>query len=299
VEKAIVQPRHIEIQVFSDTHGNHVYMHERECSVQRRHQKVIEEAPSPHVTPEMRKAMGEAALKVARAVNYVGAGTVEFLADSERNFYFLEMNTRLQVEHPVTEWITGLDLVKWQILVARGEKLPLTQEQIPLNGWAMECRVYAEDPDKNFMPSPGRITFLRTPSGRNVRDDSGVYEGAEVPMFYDPMISKLSTWGSTRLKAIDRMRAALTEYRIGGIRHNIAFHEALMEYGPFREGALHTGILDKPFWIRKEQGPDLKFAVAAAMLHELETEQRRATQPATNGDGKPDAWKQWGRFNRL
>ena len=299
VEKAIVQPRHIEIQIFGDNHGNHVYLHERECSVQRRHQKVIEEAPSPHVTPEMRKAMGEAALKVAKAVNYVGAGTVEFLADIHRNFYFLELNTRLQVEHPVTEWITGLDLVKWQIQVARGEKLPMTQEEIPLNGWSIECRVYAEDPDKNFMPSPGKITFLRTPSGRNVRDDGGVYEGAEVPMFYDPMISKLSTWGPTRIEAIERMRAALGEYRIGGIRHNIAFHEALMEHGPFRDGALHTGMLDQPFWKKGGHGPDLKFAVAAAMLHELESEQRRAAQPAANGDGKPDVWKQWGRFNRL
>ena len=299
VEKAIIQPRHIEIQIFSDAHGNHVYLHERECSVQRRHQKVIEEAPSPHVTPEMRKAMGEAALKVARAVNYRGAGTIEFLADADRNFYFLEMNTRLQVEHPVTEWITGLDLVKWQILVARGEKLPLSQEQIPLHGWAIECRVYAEDPDKNFMPSPGRITFLKAPSGRNVRDDSGVYEGAEVPMFYDPMISKLSTWGPTRLEAIDRMRAALGEYRIGGIRHNIAFHEVLMAHEPFRKGDLHTGMLDKPFWKKKGPGPDLRFAVAAALLHELETEERRAAQPAGSGDGKPDAWKHWGRFNRL
>lgn len=298
VEKAILQPRHIEIQIFSDTHGNHVYLWERECSVQRRHQKVIEEAPSPHVTPEMRKAMGEAALKVARAVNYVGAGTVEFLADADRNFYFLEMNTRLQVEHPVTEWITGLDLVKWQILVARGEKLPMTQEEIPLNGWAMECRVYAEDPDKNFMPSPGKITFLRTPSGRNVRDDSGVYEGADVPMFYDPMISKLSTWGPTRLEAIDRMRAALGEYRIGGIRHNIAFHEVLMEHGPFREGALHTGMLDKPFWKKKEQGPNLKFAVAAALMQEMDAEERRAAKPAST-EGKPDAWKHWGKFNQI
>ncbi|HJW08474.1 MAG TPA: acetyl-CoA carboxylase biotin carboxylase subunit [Holophagaceae bacterium] len=298
VEKAIIQPRHIEIQIFSDHHGNHVYLWERECSVQRRHQKVIEEAPSPHVTPEMRKAMGEAALKVARAVNYVGAGTVEFLADADRNFYFLEMNTRLQVEHPVTEWITGLDLVKWQILVARGEKLPMTQEEIPLNGWAMECRIYAEDPDKNFMPSPGKITFLRTPSGRNVRDDSGVYEGAEVPMFYDPMISKLSTWGPTRLEAIDRMRAALGEYRIGGIRHNVAFHEVLMEHEPFRSGALHTSMLDKPFWKKKEQGPSLKFAVAAALLNELEAEERRAAQPV-GSDGKPDAWKHWGKFNRF
>jgi acetyl-CoA carboxylase biotin carboxylase subunit len=299
VEKAIVQPRHIEIQIFGDTHGNQVYLHERECSIQRRHQKVIEEAPSPHVTPEMRRAMGESALKVARAVGYVGAGTVEFLADADRNFYFLEMNTRLQVEHPVTEWITGLDLVKWQILVARGEALPLTQAQIPLNGWAMECRIYAEDPDKNFMPSPGRISYLRTPSGRNVRDDSGVYEGAEVPMFYDPMISKLSTWGPTRLEAIERMRAALGEYQIGGIRHNIAFHEALMDYEPFRAGALHTGLLDKPFWKRKGQGPDLQFAVAAALMQELETEERRMTQPAGLGEGRGDAWKHWGRFNRL
>jgi acetyl-CoA carboxylase biotin carboxylase subunit len=299
VEKAIVQPRHIEIQIFSDAHGNHLYLHERECSVQRRHQKVIEEAPSPHVTPEMRRAMGEAALKVARAVNYRGAGTIEFLADSDRNFYFLEMNTRLQVEHPVTEWITGLDLVKWQILVARGERLPLTQEEIPLHGWAIECRIYAEDPDKNFMPSPGRITFLKAPSGRNVRDDSGVYEGAEVPMFYDPMISKLSTWGPTRIEAIDRMRAALGEYRIGGIRHNIAFHEVLMEHEPFRRGELHTGMLDKPFWKKKGPGPDLQFAVAAALLHDLEAEERRAAQPCGSGEGKPDAWKHWGRFNRL
>jgi acetyl-CoA carboxylase biotin carboxylase subunit len=267
--------------------------------VQRRHQKVIEEAPSPHVTPEMRKAMGEAALKVARAVNYVGAGTVEFLADADRNFYFLEMNTRLQVEHPVTEWITGLDLVKWQIMVARGEKLPLAQDQIALNGWAMECRIYAEDPDKNFMPSPGRITFLRTPAGPNVRDDGGVYEGSEVPMFYDPMISKLSTWGPTRLEAIDKMRMALGEYRIGGIRHNVEFHKVLMDHPPFREGALNTGMLDKPFWKKKEVGPNLRYAVAAALLQELDEEARRAAQPAGSGDGSPDAWRHWGRFNRL
>jgi acetyl-CoA carboxylase biotin carboxylase subunit len=298
VEKAIIQPRHIEIQVFGDTHGNYVYLWERECSVQRRHQKVIEEAPSPHVTPEMRKAMGEAALKVARAVNYVGAGTVEFLADADRNFYFLEMNTRLQVEHPVTEWITGLDLVKWQILVARGEKLPLAQDQIALNGWAMECRIYAEDPDKNFMPSPGKVTFLRTPAGPNVRDDSGVYEGSEVPMFYDPMISKLSTWAPTRLESIDKMKMALGEYRIGGIRHNVEFHKVLMDHEPFRSGALHTGMLDKPFWKKKELGPSLKFAVAAALMQELEGEERRAMQPGSEG-GTASAWKHFGKFNRL
>ncbi len=299
IEKAIHQPRHIEIQIFGDQHGNYVYLWERECSIQRRHQKVIEEAPSPHVTPEMRAAMGEAALKVARAVNYVGAGTVEFLADADRNFYFLEMNTRLQVEHCVTEWITGLDLVKWQILVARGEKLPLAQSEIRLNGWAVECRIYAEDPDKNFMPSPGRITFLRTPAGPNVRDDSGVFEGSEVSMFYDPMISKLSTWGPTRPEAIAKMRAALGEYRIGGIRHNVAFHEAIMQHEPFLSGALHTGLLDKPFWKRREAGPNLKFAVAAAMVAELDDEERRASRPMGSSDGKSDAWKHWGKFNRL
>ncbi len=299
IEKAIHQPRHIEIQIFGDQHGNYVYLWERECSIQRRHQKVIEEAPSPHVTPEMRAAMGEAALKVARAVNYVGAGTVEFLADADRNFYFLEMNTRLQVEHCVTEWITGLDLVKWQILVARGEKLPLAQSEIRLNGWAVECRIYAEDPDKNFMPSPGRITFLRTPAGPNVRDDSGVFEGSEVSMFYDPMISKLSTWGPTRPEAIAKMRAALGEYRIGGIRHNVAFHETIMQHEPFLSGALHTGLLDKPFWKRREAGPNLKFAVAAAMVAELDDEERRASRPMGSSDGKSDAWKHWGKFNRL
>ncbi len=298
IEKAIHQPRHIEIQIFGDQHGNYVYLWERECSIQRRHQKVIEEAPSPHVTPEMRAAMGEAALKVARAVNYVGAGTVEFLADADRNFYFLEMNTRLQVEHCVTEWITGLDLVKWQILVARGGTLPLTQDQVKLNGWAVECRIYAEDPDKNFMPSPGRITFLRTPAGPNVRDDSGVFESSEVSMFYDPMISKLSTWGPTRPEAIAKMRTALGEYRIGGIRHNVAFHEAIMQHEPFLSGALHTGLLDKPFWKRKEAGPNLKFAVAAAMVAELDDEERRASQPLGTGEGKSDAWKHWGKFNR-
>ncbi|MBI4914167.1 MAG: acetyl-CoA carboxylase biotin carboxylase subunit [Acidobacteria bacterium] len=298
LEKAIVKPRHIEVQVFGDKHGNHVYLWERECSVQRRHQKVIEEAPSPHVTPEMRRAMGEAALKVAKAVNYVGAGTVEFLADQDRNFYFLEMNTRLQVEHPVTEWITGLDLVKWQILVARGEKLPLAQDQIQLNGWSIECRIYAEDPDKNFMPSPGRITYLRTPASRNVRDDSGVYQGAEVPMFYDPMISKLSTWGPTRPEAIKRMEAALGEYRIGGIRHNVDFHKALMTHEPFLKGELHTGMLDTPFWKKKGVGPRFRHAIAAALFAELEAEERRAQAPVASG-GRPDAWRAWGKFNRL
>ncbi len=193
VEKAVVRPRHIEIQVFSDTHGNHVYLGERECSIQRRHQKVIEEAPSPINSAELRKAMGECAVKVAKAVNYVGAGTVEFLvSDLDKSFYFLEMNTRLQVEHPVTELVTGIDLVREQINVAWGDKLSFTQDDIEIKGHAIECRVYAEDPDANFMPSPGTITRLRVPQGPGVRDDGGVYEGCEVSIYNDPMITKLA-----------------------------------------------------------------------------------------------------------
>ena len=214
IEKAIVRPRHIEIQVFSDTHGNHVHLGERECSIQRRHQKVIEECPSPINSAELRQKMGECAVMVAKAVNYVGAGTVEFLvSDLDRSFYFLEMNTRLQVEHPVTELVTGIDLVREQIRVAWGEKLSFTQEDISWEGHAIECRVYAEDPDNNFLPSPGKITRLRLPQGPGIRDDGGVYEGSEVSIYYDPMISKFAVYARDRLEAIDRMRA-----RPAGIR---------------------------------------------------------------------------------
>ncbi len=244
VEKAIVRPRHIEIQVFSDTHGNHVHLGERECSIQRRHQKVIEEAPSPINSAELRAEMGACAVKVAKAVNYVGAGTVEFLvSDLDRSFYFLEMNTRLQVEHPVTELVTGIDLVREQINVAWGEKLSFTQNDIQIRGHAIECRVYAEDPENNFLPSPGTITRLRLPHGPGVRDDGGVYEGAEVSIYYDPMISKLAVYGRDRAEAIGRMRRALMEYEVGGIKTTLAFFRDVMEDEVFVSGNLETGFI--------------------------------------------------------
>ncbi len=246
VEKAIVRPRHIEIQIFSDKHGNHVHLGERECSIQRRHQKVIEECPSPINDPELRNKMGECAVQVAKAVDYVGAGTVEFLvSDLDRSFYFLEMNTRLQVEHPVTELVTGFDLVREQINVAFGAKLSFSQADVEWKGHAIECRVYAEDPENNFLPSPGKITRLRLPHGSGVRDDGGVYEGAEVSIYYDPMISKLATYGRDRAEAIDRMRRALQEYEVGGIKTTIPFFREIMEDGEFIEGKLDTGFISR------------------------------------------------------
>ncbi len=244
VEKAIVRPRHIEIQIFSDKHGNHVHLGERECSIQRRHQKVIEECPSPINDSELRRKMGECAIQVAKAVNYIGAGTVEFLvSDLDKSFYFLEMNTRLQVEHPVTELVTGFDLVREQINVAFGEKLSFTQDQVSWTGHAIECRVYAEDPENNFLPSPGKITRLRLPQGSGVRDDGGVYEGAEVSIYYDPMISKLAVYGRNRMEAIDRMRRALQEYEVGGIKTTLPFFREIMQDKEFIEGKLDTGFI--------------------------------------------------------
>ena len=246
IEKAVVRPRHIEIQVFSDTHGNHVHLGERECSIQRRHQKVIEECPSPINSAELRVEMGDCAVKVAKAVNYVGAGTVEFLvSDLDRSFYFLEMNTRLQVEHPVTELATGIDLVREQIRVALGERLSFSQEDISWKGHAIECRVYAEDPSNNFLPSPGRITRLRVPQGPGVRDDGGVYEGAEVSIYYDPMISKLAVVGRDRDEAIGRMRRALQEYDVAGIRTTLPFFREVMDDAEFVEGKLDTGFISR------------------------------------------------------
>ncbi|MDO7653679.1 MAG: acetyl-CoA carboxylase biotin carboxylase subunit, partial [Porticoccus sp.] len=221
IEKFIEEPRHIEIQIMADSHGNVIYLGERECSIQRRHQKVIEEAPSPFLTEEVRKKMGEQSVALAKAVDYKSAGTVEFIADANMNFYFLEMNTRLQVEHPVTEYVTGQDLVELMIRVAAGEKLPLTQDDVTLTGWAMETRVYAEDPFRNFMPSTGRLVRYIPPEGEGVRVDTGVYEGGEVSMFYDPMIAKLITYGNDRKEAIDKMVDALDGYYIRGVNHNI------------------------------------------------------------------------------
>lgn len=254
LEKAIVRPRHIEIQIFADTHGNCVHLGERECSIQRRHQKVIEECPSPINLPGLREKMGEAAVKASKAVNYVGAGTVEFLvSDETKDFYFLEMNTRLQVEHPVTELVTGKDLVREQIMVANGEKLSFKQEDVSWNGHAIECRVYAEDPDNNFLPSPGRITNLTIPNGAGIRDDGGVYEGAEVSIYYDPMISKLAAWGQTREEAIDRLRRALDEYNVGGIETTLPFFREIVRDEEFIAGKLDTGFIPRYFERKSSQ----------------------------------------------
>jgi propionyl-CoA carboxylase alpha chain len=252
IEKFVENPRHIEIQLIGDKAGNLLYLGERECSVQRRHQKVVEEAPSPFVTPEMRKAMGEQAVALARAVGYFSAGTVEFIAGADRSFYFLEMNTRLQVEHPVTEEVTGLDLVELMIRVASGEALPFGQDEVKLNGWAIENRVYAEDPYRGFLPSTGRLVRYRTPiasSGEEgiTRIDDGVEEGGEVSMFYDPMIAKLVTWAPTREAAVDRQIEALDSFVIEGIGHNVDFLSALMQHPRFREGRLTTGFIAEEY----------------------------------------------------
>jgi propionyl-CoA carboxylase alpha chain len=248
IEKYIEEPRHIEIQLIADGHGNCLYLWERECSIQRRHQKVIEEAPSPFLDAKTRKAMGEEAVALAKAVKYKSAGTVEFIVDKHRKFYFLEMNTRLQVEHPVTELVTGLDLVELMIKVAAGEKLPLQQKDVQLNGWAVEARLYAEDPFRNFLPSTGRLVKYREPErGPDVRVDTGVYEGGEISMFYDPMIAKLCAYGKSRIDAIERMRRALDEFYVRGVSHNVPFLAALMAHPRFREGRLTTNFIAEEF----------------------------------------------------
>src|SRR5882672_11220024 len=248
IEKYVEEPRHIEIQLIADGHGNCIYLWERECSIQRRHQKVIEEAPSPFLDAKTRKAMGEQAVALAKAVKYKSAGTVEFIVDKNRKFYFLEMNTRLQVEHPVTELITGLDLVELMIRVAAGEKLPFQQKDVKLNGWAVEARVYAEDPLRGFLPSTGRLVKYREPEpGPDVRVDTGVYEGGEISMFYDPMIAKLCSYGKTRIDAIERMRRALDEFYVRGVSHNVPFLAALMAHPRFRAGNLTTNFIAEEF----------------------------------------------------
>jgi acetyl-CoA carboxylase, biotin carboxylase subunit len=244
LEKYLERPRHIEIQILADQHGHIVYLGERECSVQRRHQKVIEEAPSPIMTPQLRQVMGEAAVKLARAGNYTNAGTVEFLVDAQRNFYFLEMNTRLQVEHPVTEMVTSLDLVKLQMRIAAGEPLPFAQEEVALRGHAIECRIYAEDPDNNFFPSPGKILERRVPTGPGIRLDDGIYGGWTVPNEYDPMLGKLIAWGQDRPEAIARMKRALGEYYASGIKTNVSLFRRILASHDFESGAIYTRWLD-------------------------------------------------------
>jgi acetyl-CoA carboxylase biotin carboxylase subunit len=244
LEKYLLRPRHVEIQIIGDHHGHVVYLGERECSVQRRYQKVMEEAPSPIMTPELRRAMGEAAVKLARAGGYTNAGTVEFLVDAQRNFYFLEMNTRLQVEHPVTEMVTSLDIVKLQIAIAAGEALPFEQGDVVMRGHAIECRVYAEDPENNFAPSPGKILERRVPSGPGIRMDDGIYAGWTVPTEYDPLLGKLIAWGADRKEAIARLRRAFSEYYAMGIRTNVALFRRILESPDFQNGDLYTRWLD-------------------------------------------------------
>ncbi len=283
IEKVLERPRHIEIQIAGDCHGNLIHLGERECSIQRRHQKVIEECPSPLVAqhPDMREQMGEAAVRVARAAGYHNAGTVEFLVDCGRNFYFLEMNTRLQVEHPITELVTGLDLVHLQLRVAAGEPLGLRQEDIAWRGHALECRIYAEDPYNHFYPSPGKVTQLGRPAGPGIRLDSGVYLGWTVPLEYDPLLAKLCVWAETREMAIARMTRALGEYIVDGIKTTIPFYRKVFEDDAYRRGELHTGFIDE-FFRRKAEaggGDDIELEVAAALvaaIHSLKQPDRNA-----------------------
>jgi 3-methylcrotonyl-CoA carboxylase alpha subunit len=292
VEKYLTRPRHIEIQVFGDTFGNVVYLFERDCSVQRRHQKVLEEAPAPGMTLERRAAMGKAAVDAARAVGYVGAGTVEFIANQDGTFYFMEMNTRLQVEHPVTEMITGLDLVEWQLRVASGEPLPLAQEQLAINGHALEARIYAEDPAKGFLPSTGKLTHLATPEeGMHVRVDTGVEEGDEISPFYDPMIAKLIVWDVNRDRALARMLQALAEYRVVGVANNIEFLSRLTACPAFANADLDTGLIEREKdYLFPEDGGATREAWLSVALAELLREKERAALAAARHPEPASPW---------
>jgi len=305
VEKAIVNPRHIEIQVLADEHGNTVWLGERECSVQRRHQKVLEESPSPIVDADMRRRMGEVAVRVAHAAHYTNAGTVEFLVDQQKNFYFLEMNTRLQVEHPVTELITGLDLVHLQIRIANGEKLPFTQDDVQIRGHAIECRIYAEDPDNNYFPSPGKITLLLSPSGPGIRRDSGMYEGWTVPNDYDPLLAKLIGYGTDRQQAIMCLQRALHEYFVAGIKTNISLFQRILQDTDFQAGKLDTGyldrLLDKEKMPASEHAPGPAIAAIAAGLFALLDSVSASSKNGSTGRSASAVsnWKQKGRSEAL
>ena len=277
IEKYVSSPRHIEIQVLADTHGNYFHLFERECSIQRRHQKVVEEAPSVVLDDKLRKQMGKAAVKVAKACDYVGAGTVEFLFDENKNFYFLEMNTRLQVEHPVTEYITGIDLVEQQIKIARGEKLKLLQEDLKIKGHAVELRVYAEDPMDNFMPSVGKLEKYTIPKGENIRVDNGFEEGMEVPIYYDPMLAKLITYGKTREEAIQLMIKAIKEYEVEGVMTTLPFGKFVFEHEAFRSGNFDTHFVKKYYSAEKledEIQEEAKLAALVALKKYLEDKQQ-------------------------
>jgi acetyl-CoA carboxylase biotin carboxylase subunit len=305
LEKYIENPRHIEIQVLGDEQGHMVYLGERECSVQRRHQKVIEEAPSAVVDEDLRRRMGAVAVQAATSAGYTNAGTVEFLVDQDRNFYFLEMNTRLQVEHPVTELVTGLDLVQLQLRIAAGEMLPFRQDDISLRGHAIECRIYAEDPENGFFPSPGKITHLVRPSGPGVREDSGVYEGWTVPLDYDPMLSKLIVYGPDRNAALARMRRALGEYFVGGIKTNIALFRSILNHPDFAAARIDTGFLDRLLaspQLPCHSGPLSEVAaVAAALFAANPAPLSNGAVPSRRQDhgGKTSAWRRTARMEGI
>ena len=301
LERFIERPRHVEFQIFGDQHGNQVHLFERECSIQRRHQKIIEETPSPALDEALRAEMGAAAVAAAATVDYEGAGTVEFLLGQDRRFYFLEMNTRLQVEHPVTELITGVDLVRTQIQVAEGRPLPWTQDELQATGHAVECRVYAEDPENSFLPSLGEILLLNEPAGPGVRIDSGVRQGDEVTMHYDPMIAKLSVHAGTRRNALDRAVAALQDYAVLGVTTNVEYLIAILQEGAFIDGDLHTGFLDEhlPDW-RSNRDQDADLALALAAVAERVDPGGRPGQAAAGGGtadpARPTPWASGGRF---
>ncbi|PYO79701.1 MAG: acetyl-CoA carboxylase biotin carboxylase subunit [Gemmatimonadetes bacterium] len=309
LEKFVAKPRHVEIQVLADTHGNVLSLGERECSVQRRHQKMIEEAPSVAVSPELRARMGESAVRMARAAGYVNAGTCEFLLDQSGSFYFLEMNTRIQVEHPVTELVTGIDLVQWQLRVAAGEKLPFRQEGITPRGWAIECRITSEDPANNFLPSTGRIEYLHLPSGPGVRWDGGIEAGSEIGLYYDPMLAKLIVWAPDREQAVTRMRRALVDLIVGGIESSRDFHIRVMDDDDFRRGAIDIQWLERrlpEILGRKPADESTRIAaIAGALLADRDRSARSVSTVSTGaakGIGAPDsldAWKQTGRVEGM
>ena len=302
VEKFLRSPHHIEVQVLADSHGNTTHLFERECSIQRRNQKVAEESPSPFMTPKLRKAMGEVAVRAAQAVEYLSAGTIEFLVDGDRNFYFMEMNTRIQVEHPITELVTGIDLVKAQIEIAAGGRVPFKQSELRQNGWAIECRVYAEDPEHGFVPAPGRIDTLRLPEGPGVRNDCGVYEGSEVSSYYDPMISKLVTWGRDRAEAIGRMRRALSEYMVSGsLTTNLNFHRWLMDNPRWVAGEYDTRFITDEYRpgaaAAGADAEQIAGLLAAAFAASRSNHRPAAAAPA--GAHRQSAWKTVGRIDSL
>ncbi len=303
LEKLVEGARHIEFQILADQFGNTLYLGERECSIQRRHQKLLEESPSIFIgdDEDLRQSMGRVAVRAAEAVGYVNAGTIEFLIDKDKNYFFLEMNTRLQVEHPVTEMVTGIDIVKEQIRIARGRQLRLTQEDVRMNGWAIECRINAEDPFNNFLPSTGKITHVLMPSGPGVRIDTGVFPGFEISPYYDSLISKLIVWGETRAEAILRMRRALEEYKIVGVRTNIPFHQRLMDSHRFMGGQFDTRFIEERFWldaaVTEEESREKIAAIISTLVAHQQTQ--RAANIVKRGSRDTSNWKWVGRWERM